>query len=405
MTRTFVPAMIAAAALAVGFSGAVVAGQANAVSPESAVVLKAAVEAQQAKNVGQTISKANEALANSKKTPYDTYVAYQLLAWAYDQQKNPAEVQKAMQGQLDTGMVPAAQAAQLRRHIFNLYYQQKQYDKAIEAGTELIRNGQADPQVYSLVGQSYALQNKHAEAARFFQSLVSEQEKRGQKPAEHSLLMLRDSYSKMGNNNAAQEAIERLVVHHPKPLYWDNLLFSLRTDPKINERQSLHVYRLMQATNTLKRGVDYTDLADLAANAGMPGEGHRVLESGLAANAFKAQSDADRAKRLLASTKRQADSELASLPKLEAEAAKSGEAGVTYGMALFGNAEYAKAATVLSAALQKGGLKNPVDAQILLGVAQLRANARADAMKTFQAVKSDDVLWQRIAKVWTLYLK
>ena len=56
----------------------------------------------------------------------------------------------------------------------------------------------------------------------------------------------------------------------------------------------------------------------------------------------------------------------------------------------------------LNRGVSKGGIKNPVEAQLLQGIAQLRAGNKAEAQKTFNAVKSDDVTWARLAKLWSL---
>jgi hypothetical protein len=408
MSKSFVPAVVAALALALGSVPVSVSASEAAkpsVSPASAKTLKAAKDAADAKNFGETIAKAQETLASPKKTPYDTYVAYQLLAFAYAQQGNAAEVIKAFQGQIDTGVLSPADVNKATKTMAGLAYQQKNYTGAIEYGNRLIRAGGAEADTYTLVGQSYYLLNKYSDATKFLEDFVGDQERRGAAPKEQTLVLLRSSYEKMQDKNGAIGALEKLVVYYPKADYWDNLLYVLRRDPKITERQTLHVYRLMQATGTLKQAADFTEMADLANNAGMPGEAQRVLEAGIAANAFTQQQDKDRATRLMGSAKRQAEADKAGLAKLEGEArsAKTGDLDSALGMSLFGHGDYPKSVEALSRALGKGGLKNPIETQVMLGVAQLRAGAKADGLKTFKSVKTDDTVMQRISKLWALY--
>ena len=93
----------------------------------------------------------------------------------------------------------------------------------------------------------------------------------------------------------------------------------MRTDG-ITDRQTLHVYRLMQDTKTLKQPSDYTEMAQLAIEAGTPGEAQRVLEQGFAANIFTDARDEGAQQRLLEAAKKAAAADQASLAKVEAEA-------------------------------------------------------------------------------------
>jgi lipopolysaccharide biosynthesis regulator YciM len=408
MSKSFFPAMAAAVVLALcGVSATVVAGEAGArtVSAALAKTLKASQDASSAKNFGEAIAKAQEALANPKKTPFDTYVAYQLLTFSYAQQSNWGEMLKALQGQLDSGVLTGAEELKVSKTMVQLGYQQKLYPQAIESGNRMIRAGTADADVYTLVAQSHYQQGKYADTNKFLRDYIGDQERRGQAPKEQTLQLLRISSEKAQDKSGATDALEKLVVHYPKADYWDALLYALRRDPKMTERQTLHVYRLMQATQTLKMGGDFSEMADLAVNAGMPGEADRVVEQGIAANVFQQDADKARAQRLLASAKKAAAADKAGLPKLEAEAraAKVGDLDYALGAAFFGHGEYAKAVEALNRALGKGGLKNPVEAQLLLGTAQLRAGTKPDAVKTFRSIKTDDPVMQRIAKLWSLY--
>ena len=61
----------------------------------------------------------------------------------------------------------------------------------------------------------------------------------------------------------------------------------------------------------------------------------------------------------------------------------------------------AKALELLKAGIAKGKLTNPDEAGILLGIANLRVNNKAEAEKAFRTVKADPTM-TRIAKLWLL---
>lgn len=409
MVKSKVSAFVAALVLVTGglaIAPAAMAAGAPKISEANAQTLKDAQDAMGKSNWAVVISKSDQALANAKKTPDDVYTAWYFKMKAYEAQKNAAKVMESLQGQLDSGFLAPGDQGTYLKAIAQMAYQQRDYNKAIEYGKRLADSGARDSDINAIVGQSYYLQKKYPDAAKFFGDVIGDQERRGQKPREQPLQLLRDSHDKIGNKDAARDVLEKLVIHYPKPEYWDNLLFSLRRDPKLNERQTLQVYRLMQDTKTLKRGEDYIEMSDIAANSGMPGEAFRVLEEGIAAKAFKDEQSIARANRLRDSAKRHADTDRAGLAKLEADARASSDAAleVSVGMSYFGFGEYGKAIDWLNRGLAKGSsLPNASQVQLTLGIAQLRANAKADALKTFRAIKTDDDSMKQIVRLWALH--
>jgi tetratricopeptide (TPR) repeat protein len=408
MSKSFVPALIAALALVAGsFSVATFAGEGKeTVSKAAQKQLKAAQDACTAKNYGECVAKANEAMGVGGKTAYDTYVANQLLAFAYARQGNNAAAANALEAQLATGKVPASQQSGIIKSLAGVAYNQKDYGKAIELSQRLIKNGGADSDTYTLIGQSLYLQGKNGEAARFMGNYISDVEQRGGTPKEQSIQLLRSAQEKAGNSAGAADAMEKLVAYYPKADYWNLLLYSLRRMEGLNDKHTLHVYRLMQATQTMRAGSDYMEMAELAVSAGNSAEAQKVLEQGIAANIFVEQREKDRANRMLEAAKKSAAADKATLPKQEKEAmaAKTGDSDVALGGGYLGHGENAKAVEVLSRGIAKGGLKNLAEAQILQGIGQVRNNDKASALKSFKAAKSDDPIFQRIAKLWTLYV-
>ena len=409
MSKKFISAVALAAALTLGsqaFAPAAFAGEDKpTVSRAAAKPLKAAQEAAQAKNYGEAVAKAKEALALPNKTPYDTYVANQLLAFAYARQGNNAEAASAMEAQLDSGFASPAEQATIIKALSSVAYQQKNYAKTVEYGQRLVKSGAADAETYTLIAQSYYLQGKYKEAASFLGSYVSDQERRGQTPKEQSLQLISDSYSKAGDNAAATGTLEKLVAYYPKPNYWNNLLYTMMRADGNTDRHTLNIYRLMQDTKTLQQGSDYTEMAQIALDQGTPGEAVSIIEQGLAANVFEDKTSKDRNQRLLDSAKKAAATDKAGLTKFETEAkaAKTGEADIALGRGFLSYGMNDKAEEAFARGMGKGGVKNADEAQILLGIAQLRQGKKDEAVKSFKAVKSTDATFQRLAKLWSLH--
>ena len=94
------------------------------------------------------------------------------------------------------------------------------------------------------------------------------------------------------------------------------------------------------------------------------------------------------------------------LPKLEADAAAAptGVKSAAAGLAYYGYGQYDKAADLLSKGLAKGGLRDEAGTRLLLGISQLKAGHKDDAVKSFKAVKGDPTL-ERVANLWTLHAR
>jgi TolA-binding protein len=147
-------------------------------------------------------------------------------------------------------------------------------------------------------------------------------------------------------------------------------------------------------------------MAQLAIEQGNPGEAQRILEKGFQKNVFADARSKDKNTRLLESAKKAAQTDLASLPKVEkdADAAATGDKNVGVGLAYLGYQQFDKASDQLNKGLTKGSVRNEAEAHLLLGIAQLKSGKKDDAVKSFKAVKGDPNL-ERLAELWSLHAK
>ncbi len=416
MSKSIVPAFVAVVALATGALHAVPIRAAEAAasaapSPNITMSLRksfiAAQGALQKQQYQDVISTVQEILSKSDRKPDDNYYAYYLLFQANHALNNHDEERKALEGLVASGFLTPVQAAPYEKALMLMAFQAKDFDGAVDYGTRLTKSGNADPEIFSTIGQSYFLKGDYRNAARFYNSLINEQIKRGQTPREHDLRMLAASYSKLGDKPSETDAVEKLVVYYPKTEYWEPLMYAVRKIASLQPRQKLQVCRLMRATRTIKAATDYSDCYGYALAAGLSAEAESFLEDGLKANVFTDATDKASAVRRAKSAANTVATDKAGLAKLEADAkaAPTGTLDVTVGMMEYSFGDFAKSAEALQRALGKGGLKDDtqIEATITLGVAQLQGGNKADALKTLKSVKTDDKDWQRIARLWALY--
>jgi tetratricopeptide (TPR) repeat protein len=377
------------------------------VSKNAAKPLKAAQEAMQAKNYDEALAKLKEAQGVSGLTPYDQHLMNEMFGFVYVRQQNYAEAAKALEAGLNSGYLEESEKPQRIKALAQVNYQIKNYDKAIEFGNRAIKDGIADEDMYTLVGQAYYIKGDYQGAMKFIDGWVDKDVKAGKTPKEQPLQLIMSSCVKLDDGACTQKALERMVAYYPKTEYWQNLLYSMFQSPEAGQDKSLlHVYRLASEVDVLKRPEDYTEMAQLAIEQGSPGEAVRVLEKGFAKNVFAEQRDKDRNQRLLESAKKQAATDQASLPKLEKDVAssKTGDRDVGLGLAYYSYEQYGKAAESFNRGLTKGGVRNEPETRLLLGISQLKSGAKDDATKTFQSVKGNGTL-ERLANLWTLHAK
>jgi tetratricopeptide (TPR) repeat protein len=382
----------------------------NKVSKDLAKQLKAAQDSMQAKppKYADALAKLKEAEANPKKTPYDEHVINVLAGSAYARTNDYPDAEKAFEAQANDGFTEQAELPRIVKAVAQINYQLKNYDKAIEFGNRAIKGGYGDEEVNVIVGQSYYLKGDYKGTLKFFQPVVDADIKAGRTPKDQSLQLIMSSCVKIEDADCTTKALEKLVAYYPKPDYWKDLLYTLQQDRSQtqSDKNTLQLFRLMSEVDVLSRADDYTEMAQLAMEQGSPGEAQHILEKGFQKGIFADQRTKDKNQRLLDQAKKAAAADEASLPKIEkdAEAAPTGDKDVGVGLAYLGYQQYDKASDLLSKGLTKGGVKSEPEARLLLGIAQLKAGHKEDAVKSFHAVKGDPAL-ERLANLWSLHAK
>ncbi len=393
--------MWAALACAVMLGGA--AAQAQEVSKALAKTLKAAQDSFLAKNYDAALASLREAQANPAKTAFDQYAINEFLGPIYANQKKYPEAFEAFSANVESPYVKPEDRGVRYKVLMQLAYANKNWPGVVDYGNRAVRAGAGGADAEQFIAQAYYQQGKYREAISGMQDLVTRAEKAGQRPSEDSLLLLADSYNRLGDDAARARIMEKLLSYYQKPNYWANALASSQQTIR-DVKLRLNLYRLMAEVGTLRTADQYSEMAQLAVEQGFPGEAVQVLEQGLGKNVFTDQREKDRAGRLLESSRRQVAAEKAGLAQVEKEAqgAATGDLLVAVGASYLLNVgDASKGLALINQGVSKGSLKSPNDAYMLLGVAQARAKNGAEAQKAFGKVDGD-ANYERLAKLWSL---
>jgi tetratricopeptide (TPR) repeat protein len=342
------------------------AALAQALSPAVGKPLQQASNAAKAGNTAAAQNYVNQARAAATTSTERTKVA-QMAAYVYTRGGQYGQAA----AELERIGAPASQLAPL-------YYQARQYDKAIAAAN---KSGQT-----TIVAQSYLMQGKPAEAAKIYQKMVDQNPNN---PA--ALQNLANAQFKMGDKKAYIGTIQKLIRLDPTPNRWRALLVDMKASPMSRDAK-LGLYHLMRETGNLTTGPDVQEFAKIAIVGGQPGIAADVVQKASESGVLTA-GDPMNAKLVEAAAKRQAAA-LAAAPA----GAKAPNTALAAGNAFLGAGQYPQAIAAFTTA-QKG--PNAAEATMFKGIAQVRAGQAAAARQTFKAVPAGP--YSEIAGLWDLY--
>lgn len=397
MRKSAVVTLLVAAVAALQFSSTALAEK---VSPAVAKTLQAAQNASKARKWGECLSNLRTADGAAGKTAYDSFIINELTAFCALSSNDVATATAAMQTNLSSPFA-ADKVAQRTRDLAKVHFNARNYAKTIEIGRGAIKSGYADADTFLVVAQSYYQQNDYKNAREFTGSWIRDLEKRGQRPKENAIQIYVTSCMRLKDEACTAAGFEKLVTYYPDPAGWANLMQSLFATR--NDAAAFNAYRLATEVGAMRTGDDYTEMAQRAIEKGLPGEAQAALEAGFARKAFTEKRDVDRNTRLLATAKERAAADRAALAKADKEAAagKSADADLRVGQAYMSYGQYPAAVAAIQRGIAKGNASDPAEAQMVLGIAQLKAGNRSEATKAFRAVKGDADI-QRVAKLWSL---
>ena len=391
-------AVLAATALTLTLSQPVFAEGKPQNSKAAGKVLKTAIDAYQKKNWAECVSQARAADATPGRNEYDSYTANELLMTCGMRSGDSAGAARAIEANMNSPYLDKSTLPSRIRGLAQIAFQQKNYPKAIEYGQKAMSSGYGDGDTVTLISQAYYVQGEYRKTLNF----LDDNGGKGANAREIWMQLMLSSCVKLNDDKCTTAALERLVARFPKGDYWKNLMSSLMREGG-SDAVVLNIYRLAAEVGTMNGPQDYNEMAQLAIDQGLPGEAQAMLELGQSRNVFVDKRDIERNTRLLTSSKTAATADKATLAKLEALAAaqKTGQADVKLGTAYISYGMYPQAIAAIKRGIEKGGVKNPAEAQLSLGIALFRSGDKDGAAKVFKETKGDPTM-ERLGKLWAL---
>ncbi len=206
-------------------------------------------------------------------------------------------------------------------------------------------------------------------------------------PREAWLRLLAALYAQKQDYESTAPVLEELVLRYPKKQYWVQL--SLIYDAREDYRRSLAAQQVAYAQGLLTEDKELRRLTRSYLYHDLPYPAAKVLEKGLEEGAIA--SDVESLELLANSwiAAREYDQALAPLREA-AERSQDGKLYVRLGQVHMQREEWSEAAELLKKAVEKGGLEDPGNAQLLIGISYYNDERVAPARSSFLRARQHD---------------
>lgn len=298
----------------------------------------------------------------------------------------------------------AAQQLQYMEALAGTYLRSNNAPKALEWAHKYFAAGGSSATMKTVQQQAQFKSGDMTAVLKDTLAEVQAEERAGRAPSQDKLNLLLYAAQKKGDTSTESLATEKLLNYYPRKELWAQILGGLQQKKGFSPRFGLDVYRLKLATGNMRDANDYMEMAQLAAQAGYPEEGKKVVEQGLAANVLGQGTEGARHKRLLdLMVKRIGENKAAQVEaEKAAEADKAGDGLVTLGLAQVFRGETAHGLKLVEAGIAKGNLKRPDDAKLYQGLALYTAGDAHKAQAAWRGVRGNDGAAD-VARLWLIH--
>ncbi|WP_426178115.1 tetratricopeptide repeat protein [Massilia sp. TWR1-2-2] len=356
------------------------------------------------KKFDEVKTRLTQADAFAAKTPYETYVVDRMKVALGSASGDDAMTITALEAVIAANRLPAVDQGEFMLALGNMYYNAKNYPKAIEWMKRYQKEGSTPEKVRSPLIRAYYLSNDFATAKTELTSLIADTEKAGRQPSLEDLRLLASSAAKLKDNATYLVAMEKLVALYPADDYWTDLLRRMQNKPGYSQSHQLDVLRLQFVAQKALAPEEYLEMAESTLLAGFPTEAKKTLDAGAAAGVLGSGNSANVYKQLRDKANKGAADDAKNIASGEASAAKAkdGTGLVNLGWAYVTMDQFDKGIPLIEQGIAKGVGKKPEEAKLRLGMAYAKAGRKAEAIKTLESVKGTDGLGD-LAKYWSLW--
>jgi tetratricopeptide (TPR) repeat protein len=361
------------------------------VSKDVAKPLSEAQKLMTANDLQGALAKVKEAQATTDRTPFDDFEINQFLGFISIKLNDHPTADTAFEAMADSPALPDADKKNIVHNALLLSAEAKHYQKTIAYGQQLEALNGMDSQSTTQLSIAYYNSGDQAHAQQYAQKAIDLAKAAGQQPDPTMLQIVMNSQVGQHNEAGAEQTLEQLYVSSGDPKALSQLIDVSISTPGMNDLYFLDLLRLKFVAHSLSPD-DYGQLGNAAYLQGYPTEAVNVLQQGGKGGDIMRKSRND-----AATDERQ-------LPSIAASAAKSktGEQDVKLAEDYWGYGRYADAEAAARRGIGKGGVKNPAEGQLILGMSLVAQGRYDEAVQALGAVGGNQAA-KKTAHLWSLY--
>jgi tetratricopeptide (TPR) repeat protein len=385
--------------LAMLMPSAVLAASTPKLSKDVMVALAAAQKSVQTGDNQAALASIKQAQAVSGQSDYDTLQINNFLAMVdinlKDYQGADVANEAVVESPAFSDLDPAAQKSLLRNGLL-LAAQFQHWTKVIAYQPKLDAMQGNDDATYAVTAQAYYLTKDMTNAKAYAQKSINAAKAAGKQPNEVVMEIEMGSQAST-DQNAAEATLEQIVTTYNRLDDWDQLVSVSLGTKGLSNADALNMYRVLYIQGPMKTADDYTFLGNLAQAERDSVEARNALQAGVSAGKITANATLAKARGEAAG-----DEKIISQAMAAASKSKKGEDGMEVAQDLWGYGRYADVETMATQAKAKGGLKDPGEANVLIGMAQVAQGKYDQGIATLSQVTGSPGRL-RAAHLWTLY--
>jgi hypothetical protein len=330
----------------------------------------------------------------SDATPYDQLMTNRFMMQAQVALNNldAADVAAEAAADTDPSVIPDDQKESVYKPALQLALNSKHYDKALKYAKALeAMNTPMDAQFQTLLMQAHYFGGDIAGATTMAQKNVDAATAAGKTPARNDLDMLMNAQVKAKDEAGAEKTLEQLVQYYNDPDDWKQMISVSYGIKGIRDIDALYLGRLMFLVETTPPATDASIVGSVANRLGFYGDAVKAEQaggSGFPSPDANAQKD-----------KASINAQIAAGQK------QNGVYNIKLAEALYGYGMFAQAQTAAQLAQTKGGVTDPTEIPMVLGMSLAAQNKYQDALDQFAKVTGGGPATPRIVRLWTYYVK
>lgn len=373
------------------------------VRPELVKPLQALQEALSAQKHQDVLDQLRPLLQTAGLTPAELGVMRRMQAVAALGAKNWDLAIGSLQEMLLAPDLPASDRRALQESLMNAAQQKQDHVLLVRTARQYLQEGGTNPSIRPALIQALALSQQHAEVIRELQEKMRLDSVSGQKTPENQLRLLALSYRQLKDDAGYHATVKQLLASYPSRDYWAEVAGRMITLPGFNNRFELDVFRLLEQSGNLQQPVDFTEMAGLAMQAGLPAEALRVLNLGYDKGILGqgAQAAAHSKLRTEAQTKvREDDRGFAQLEKSARDGNTLASVAAVYGS----RQDWTQAQAVYARALAAGGLRREQEVRLHYAISLFKTGQKEPALAQLKTIQGDATAVE-LASLWALMMR